>query len=92
MVCKFLSSLDKEISFLRLSEAVDIFEALTKNDGFAFSCCADELSNNFTKDERFIVPDIFWSLTSKRMLLTTWIDGIKINDLDALKTVVIKLM
>ena len=85
---KFLSSLDKEISFLRLSEAVDIFEALTKNemDLRLEAAAADELSNNFDKDERFIVPDVFWSLTSKRMLVTTWIDGIKINDLDALKT------
>ena len=85
---KFLSSLDKEISFLRLPEAVDIFEALTKNemDLRLEAAAADELSNNFDKDERFIVPDVFWSLTSKRMLVTTWIDGIKINDLDALKT------
>ena len=85
---KFLSSLDKEISFLRLSEAVDIFEALTKNemDLRLEAAAADELSNNFDKDERFIVPNVFWSLTSKRMLVTTWIDGIKINDLDALKT------
>ena len=85
---KFLSSLDREISFLRLSEAVDIFEALTKNemDLRLEAAAADELSNNFDKDERFIVPDVFWSLTSKRMLVTTWIDGIKINDLDALKT------
>ena len=84
----FLSSLDREISFLRLSEAVDIFEALTKNemDLRLEAAAADELSNNFDKDERFIVPDVFWSLTSKRMLVTTWIDGIKINDLDALKT------
>ena len=85
---KFLSSLDQEISFLRLPEAVDIFEALTKNemDLRLEAAAADELSNNFDKDERFIVPDVFWSLTSKRMLVTTWIDGIKINDLDALKT------
>ena len=85
---KFLSSLDREISFLRLSEAVDIFEALTKNemDLRLEAAAADELSNNFAKDERFVVPDVFWSLTSKRMLVTTWIDGIKINDLDALKT------
>ena len=85
---KFLSSLDQEISFLRLPEAVDIFEVLTKNemDLRLEAAAADELSNNFDKDERFIVPDVFWSLTSKRMLVTTWIDGIKINDLDALKT------
>ena len=85
---KFLSSLDQEISFLRLPEAVDIFEELTKNemDLRLEAAAADELSNNFDKDERFIVPNVFWSLTSKRMLVTTWIDGIKINDLDALKT------
>ena len=85
---KFLSSLDREISFLRLSEAVDIFEELTKNemDLRLEAAAADELSNNFDKDDRFIVPNVFWSLTSKRMLVTTWVDGIKINDLDALNT------
>ena len=85
---KFLSSLDKEVSFLRLSEAVDIFESLTKNemDLRLEAAAANELANNFDKDERFIVPEVFWSLTSKRMLVTTWVDGIKINDLDALKT------
>ena len=50
----------KEISFLRLSEAVDIFEALTKNemDLRLEAAAADELSNNFDNDERFIVPDV----------------------------------
>ena len=50
------------------------------------AAASDELSNKFAKDERLVDPDVFWTLTSKRMLVTTWIDGIKINDLDALKT------
>ena len=32
------------------------------------AAAADELSNNFSKDERFVVPDVFWSLTSKKCL------------------------
>ena len=84
----FLSSIDKEFAFLRLSEAVDIFEELTKNemDLRLEAAAANELDENFKNDDRFVVPRVFWELTTKRMLVTSWIDGIKINDLDRLRS------
>ena len=84
----FLGTLDKELSFFRLSKAVDIFEELTKNemDLRLEAAAANELDKNFKNDERFVVPKIFWELTTKRMLVTSWIDGIKINDLDSLRS------
>ena len=84
----FLSSIDKEFAFLRLSEAVDIFEELTKNemDLRLEAAAANELDENFKNDDRFVVPRVFWELTTKRMLVTSWIDGIKINDLDSLRS------
>ena len=84
----FLSSIDKEFAFLRLSKAVDIFEELTKNemDLRLEAAAANELDENFKNDERFIVPKVYWELTTKRMLVTSWINGIKINDLDSLRS------
>lgn len=84
----FLSSIDKEFAFLRLSKAVDIFEELTKNemDLRLEAAAANELDENFKNDDRFVVPKVFWELTTKRMLVTSWIDGIKINDLDRLRS------
>ena len=84
----FLSSIDKEFAFLRLSKAVDIFEELTKNemDLRLEAAAANELDENFKNDDRFVVPRVFWELTTKRMLVTSWIDGIKINDLDRLRS------
>jgi len=83
----FLSSLDKEILFLRLPKAVEIFEDLTKNemDLRLEAAAANELQENFINDDRFLVPKIFWSYTTKRMLVSSWVDGIKINDLDGIR-------
>ncbi len=83
----FLSSLDKEILFLRLHKAVEIFEDLTKNemDLRLEAAAANELQENFINDDRFLVPKIFWSYTTKRMLVSSWVDGIKINDLDGMR-------
>ena len=50
------------------------------------AAAANELNENFKNDERFIVPKVYWELTTKRMLVTSWIDGIKINDLDSLRS------
>jgi len=83
----FLSSLDKEILFLRLPKAVEIFEDLTRNemDLRLEAAAANELDENFRDDERFLVPKIYWSYTTKRILVSSWVDGTKINDLDILR-------
>ena len=50
------------------------------------AAAANALNENFKNDERFVVPKVFWELTTKRMLVSSWIDGIKINDLDSLRS------
>ncbi len=84
----FLSSLDKEILFLKLPEAVEIFEELTRNemDLRLEAAAANELEENFSDDERFLVPKIYWTYTTKRILVSSWVDGTKINDLDSLRS------
>ena len=83
----FLSSLDKEILFLKLPKAVEIFEDLTKNemDLRLEAAAANELDENFSNDERFLVPKIYWTYTTKRILVSSWVEGTKINDLDSLR-------
>ena len=52
----FLSSIDKEFAFLRLSKAVDIFEELTKNEklsGTSFNFSSDKIKNREESLEQF---------------------------------------
>ena len=46
---------------------------------------ASELSQNMKKSEGFYVPNVFWSHTSKRVLTTERIIGIRIDNIEALK-------
>lgn len=48
------------------------------------AACAAELKENTKHDDGFYVPDVFWKLTSERVLTTEWIKGISLNDQDAL--------
>ena len=85
---KFLTALDKKISYLRLSKAVEVFENVTidEMDLRLEAAAASELEDNFRGDRRFKVPKVFWPLCSKRILVTAWVDGIKINNLQDLNS------
>src|SRR3954468_22469626 len=45
---------------------------------------ASELRENLVAESGFYVPAIDWSRTSRRVLTLEWIDGIKLNDREAL--------
>ncbi|HEX8225516.1 MAG TPA: 2-polyprenylphenol 6-hydroxylase [Allosphingosinicella sp.] len=45
---------------------------------------ASELRENLVAESGFYVPAIDWSRTSRRVMTLEWIDGIKLNDRDAL--------
>lgn len=40
---------------------------------------------NFSGDERIEIPEVFWDLSSTRVLTTSVIDGIKVSDIDRLR-------
>ncbi|MDQ0512410.1 2-polyprenylphenol 6-hydroxylase [Ancylobacter amanitiformis] len=44
-----------------------------------------ELAQNTQGEEDFRVPTVDWDRTGREVLTTEWIDGIKLNDLDALR-------
>jgi ubiquinone biosynthesis protein len=48
------------------------------------AAAASELAENFADDETFRVPEVLWPLTDKRVLTTTWIEGIPIDERAAL--------
>jgi ubiquinone biosynthesis protein len=45
---------------------------------------ASELRENLVAESGFYIPAIDWTRTSRRVLTLEWIDGIKLNDRDAL--------
>jgi ubiquinone biosynthesis protein len=45
---------------------------------------ASELHGNFVDDPMYVVPEVDWERTGRRILTTEWIDGIPIHDVDDL--------
>ncbi len=46
---------------------------------------AERLRANLGQDPRFIVPHIYWSLTSRRVITLEYLDGIQFNKLDQMR-------
>lgn len=46
---------------------------------------ADTFRANFSADERFYVPQIYWEYTTQRVLTMEFIEGYKVNDYEALE-------
>lgn len=49
------------------------------------AAAASELAENMQGFEGYRIPDIYWSLTSERILTSEWISGIKLTDIKAVK-------
>ena len=46
---------------------------------------AERLRNSLSRDPRFLVPRVIWSLTSKRAITLEYLEGIKFNEIDRLR-------
>ena len=46
---------------------------------------AERLRNNLSRDPRFLVPRVFWSMTSKRTITLEYLEGIQFNKIDRLR-------
>jgi ubiquinone biosynthesis protein len=46
---------------------------------------AERLRTNLSDDPRFVVPQVYWSLTSRRVITLEYLDGIQFNELDRLR-------
>lgn len=47
---------------------------------------AERFSENFKGDDRLIFPAVYWEYTTKHVLALEFVDGIKINECEAIKT------
>ena len=75
------------IKRLKLSQTVEVFSKTSLNelDLTMEASAGDELAENFKNYSRFRVPKIYWELTTKKVLVLEYIDGIKIDDINSLK-------
>ena len=86
-VSKCIELFFPKIKRLKLSKTVKIFFniSLIELDLTMEASAADELAENFKNHLNYRIPKIYWDLTTKRILVLEYIEGIKINDISALK-------
>jgi ubiquinone biosynthesis protein len=64
----------------------EIWKSAKQETDFTFEARNLEiLTRNFADDDRIFLPQIFWDLTSSRVLTLEFIDGIKISEVERLK-------
>ena len=86
-VSKCIELFFPKIKRLKLSKTVEVFSniSLIELDLTMEASAADELAENFKNHLNYRVPKIYWDLTTKRILVLEYIEGIKIDDISALK-------
>ena len=86
-ITKFLEFFIPSIKRLKLSKNVEVLSEVSLNelDLTLEASSADELGENFKDHKRYKVPKIYWEFTTKNMLVLEFIEGIRIDDLEALE-------
>ena len=86
-VSKCIELFIPKLKRLKLSKTVEVFSniSLIELDLTMEASAADELAENFKNHLNYRVPKIYWDLTTKRILVLEYIEGIKIDDITALK-------
>ncbi|MFT7579280.1 MAG: ubiquinone biosynthesis protein [Myxococcota bacterium] len=60
-------------------------EMLEQETDFAHEACSlDKMAKNFADDDQVVVPSVHHSLSTNKVLTMTFMDGVKISDLDGL--------
>ena len=86
-VSKCIELFFPKIKRLKLSKTVKVFFniSLIELDLTMEASAADELAENFKNHLNYRIPKIYWDLTTKRILVLEYIEGIKIDDIYNLK-------
>ncbi len=86
-VSKCLEIAIPSIKRLKLSKNVEVLSEVSLNelDLTLEASAAEELSENFKDNPNYKVPKIYWQFTSKNILILEYIQGIRIDDINALK-------
>jgi ubiquinone biosynthesis protein len=84
-IARFLKTF-KRFRRLRPNAVVNVFAESVKKelDLRMEAAAASELKQNCKNDEGIYVPAVYWQLTSEKVLVTEWINGIPVNDREAL--------
>lgn len=73
-----------ELRRLRLIQVIDtIIRSVEIEMDLRFeAAAAEELRENFIDEPRFSVPTVHWTLTSRRVMATEWIEATPVNELN----------
>ena len=76
---------ERSMPALRRLKPVEVVETFAESVAIEMdlrleAAAAQELRDNFAGAEGFAVPEVDWQRTGRRVLTTSWIDGIAIND------------
>lgn len=92
-VSRFLERKWDRVKTYALTEIVDEF-AITIREELDYTIEAnntERLREILSREKNVRVPKVFWNLVTKRVLTLEWIDGIKITDIDRLKSMNVDL-
>jgi len=84
VAAKLIERFSKEAKRLRLIEIVKtLAESLSMEIDLRLEAAAQsEIRENVINDDYFNVPDVYWDLTRKNILISDWVDAIPAKDLN----------
>jgi len=86
LIAWFVETLSPGSRRLRPRAVIEHFEGVVMQEldlRIEASACGEFLANT-TRDEGFVVPEIEWFLSSRRMMTLGWVEGITMSDLAAI--------
>ena len=84
VTAKIMERFSKEAKRLRLVEVVKtLAESLSMEIDLRLEAAAQsEIRENIINDDYFNVPDVYWDLTRKNILISDWVDAIPAKDMN----------
>mgnify|MGYP001291054174 FL=1 len=84
VTAKIMERFSKEAKRLRLVEVVKtLAESLSMEIDLRLEAAAQsEIRENIINDDYFSVPDVYWDLTRKNILISDWVDAIPAKDIN----------
>ena len=86
-VCNILEFFSTNCKRLSLKEIISTFghSSLDEIDLRLEACNSEQLNENFVNYELFDTPKIYWECTTKKMLTSEFIEGVRIDQISTLK-------
>ena len=84
VTAKIMERFSKEAKRLRLVEVIKtLAESLSMEIDLRLEAAAQsEIRENVINDDYFSVPDVYWDLTRKNILISDWVDAIPAKDMN----------